>query len=140
MINNYNSKNFPKAMTSGVPQGSCIGPLMFIAYVNDIDFQLKYFIISKYVDIKLDKVIRKHNSQIETSMLQTDLKALYEWSADWQLRFSVSKYSIIHPDHLNLSQLHTLDRDHLLAKNIKKDLGVALSIDIKFTIYAISAV
>ena len=75
---NY-SKGFPNALTSRVSQDSCISPLVFIAYVNDFDFQLKCCNVNKDPDdFKIYKVILKHNSQIATSALQADLNAFYQ--------------------------------------------------------------
>ena len=100
---------------------------MFTVYVNDTDFYLKYCNISKYADgIKLYQVIPNHNSLIETSMSQ--------------LCFNVSKCSILQFGHLNPSQLSTLNKDHIPAKSFEKDLGVAVSTDLKFTTHVTSAV
>ena len=82
MINN--SKGFLKGITSGVVPGSCLGSLIFVANVNDIDCPQKYCKISKYADdIKLYQVISKHKSLIKTSMLQGNLNALHQCAIDW---------------------------------------------------------
>ena len=78
--------------------------------------------------------------QIEANMPQADLNVFYHLSFDLQLCFNVSKGSFLHFDHLNQSQLGTLDRDHIPAKNIEKDLDIALSTNLKFITYITSAV
>ena len=44
------AKSDPCAMTSGVPQCTCLGPLLFIAFVNNIDDCLAFSSILKYAD------------------------------------------------------------------------------------------
>ena len=70
-------KSKPKIMKSGVTQGSCLGPLLFIAFVNDIDFCLDYCKIVKYADdVKVFKVMSKNDSAQQSRMMQSDLNKL----------------------------------------------------------------
>ena len=92
-------------------------------------------IISNYTKLFVNIIHR-----IKSSMLQADLNALYQWLVDWKLCFNVHEYSILHFVHLSPSQLYTLDRDYIPAKNIKKGLGVALSTNLEFTARVASAI
>ena len=135
------SKSSPKPMTSGVPQGSCIGPLLFIAYVNDIDLQLKHCKMAKYADdIKIYKNFPKHNFNSEVSKIQNDLNAIMEWAADWQLSFNINKCSVLHFGHHNSNHNYNLGRSDILAKNCEKDLGVLIRDDLKFSTHVTQAV
>ena len=68
-------KSKPKIIKSDVPQGSCLGLLLFIVYVNDIDFCLNYCKIVKYADdVKVCKVMSKNYSA-----QQSDLNKLQNW-------------------------------------------------------------
>jgi len=82
----------PVPVLSGVPQGTVLGPLMFLLYINDIikdiDSPLRLFAD----DCLLYRVI---NSADDTRKLQEDLNKLSEWANTWQLRFNVSKCSVI---------------------------------------------
>ena len=83
----------PFPVLSGVPQGTVLGPLMFLLYINDItqgiDSPLRLFAD----DCLLYRVI---NSVEDSNRLQGDLDRLSEWANIWQLKFNVSKYTVIH--------------------------------------------
>ena len=66
-----------KIMKFGVLQGSWLGPLLFIAYVNDMDFCLDYCKIVKYAnDVKVYDVMSKNDSAQQSTMMQSDLNKL----------------------------------------------------------------
>ena len=75
-------------MISGVPQGSILGPLLFLIYVNDIPdvciSTLKLFAD----DTKLYREI--HNLD-DCTVLQDDLNSLAVWNEIWLLRFNAGK-------------------------------------------------
>ena len=78
----------PVPVLSGVPQGTVLGPLMFLLYINDIandiDSPLRMFAD----DCLLYGII---NSREDTIQLQQDLNKLSEWANTWQLNFNVIK-------------------------------------------------
>merc|ERR1711915_862293 len=82
-----------KKVTSGVPQGSVLGPLLFIIYINDLDLGLVSK-ISKFADDT--KLGISADSDIAVKQLQEDLKKIGEWSERWQMPFNVEKCSHAH--------------------------------------------
>jgi ribonuclease P/MRP protein subunit RPP40 len=70
---------------SGVPQGSVLGPLLFIAYTADIKDILTSPFAMYADDIKL------YNSCDNIQRLTQDLHAIYKWSLDWLLPLNVDK-------------------------------------------------
>ena len=79
------------AMTSGVPQGSCIAPLLLLAYVNDIDEYLNFSHILKYADnIKIYKSVNPVDQKSSRIDLQSDLNCRDNWANNWQLPFNLS--------------------------------------------------
>ena len=99
----YGLKSKPKIMKSGVPQGSCLGLLLYIAYVNDMDFCLDYCKIVEYADdVKVYKVMTTNTSVQQSKMMQSDPNKLQNWADEWQLSFNISKCCLLHYGHGNL--------------------------------------
>jgi hypothetical protein len=72
-----------------VPQGSVVGPLLFILYVNDLSEVTKNTTIALFADDS--KCFRAIQSPTDRDLLQTDLDSMHNWSIFWQLKFNVSK-------------------------------------------------
>ena len=69
---------------SGVPQGSVLGPLLFLIYIyiNDLEDNITSNIL-KFADDT--KVFRKVNTDGDKQLLQNDLDKLVKWSEKWQM-------------------------------------------------------
>ena len=78
-------------VTSGVPEGSMCGPLLFICYTADIDRIIRTNYIM-YADIKLYHRVK---STADADALQADLNRLAAWSDTWRLRLNPAKCSVI---------------------------------------------
>ena len=75
-------------VTSGIPQGSVLGPLLFVAYINDLPRQAKNEVRIFADDTKL---FARSDSIEARNSLQDDLDKLCEWSDTWLLRFHPQK-------------------------------------------------
>ena len=64
---------------SGVPQGSVLGPILLIVYINDLDVNLNSYVL-KFADDA--KVLSEVSSLDKVANLQYDLDKLYKWSED----------------------------------------------------------
>jgi ribonuclease P/MRP protein subunit RPP40 len=73
---------------SGVPQGTVLGPLMFLLYINDIGSNINSTIKLFADDCLLYRVI---NSTDDTDSLQRDLSKLDDWADKWQMGFNAKK-------------------------------------------------
>jgi ribonuclease P/MRP protein subunit RPP40 len=79
-------------VTSGVPQGSVLAPLLFLIFINDAPGGLESLCKSFVDDTKLCRAIR---SQADVDTLQTDLDAICDWAQRWQLEFNETKCKVI---------------------------------------------
>ena len=78
----------PHPVLSGVPQGTVLGPLLFLLYINDITKPIKSTIRLYADDILMYRII---NSENDCSCLQNDLNSLGNWSELWQMKFNPAK-------------------------------------------------
>ena len=78
---------------SGVPQGSVLGPILFLVYINDLDDQLSSNMLKFADDTKLFRVVDNH---LDGQRLQKDIDLLGEWAVQWQMKFNVEKCKVVH--------------------------------------------
>ena len=76
------------SVISGVPQGSVLGALLFIIYINDLSENINCSIKQYADDTKLYTTVKDNNDVLQ---FQHDLDAVAEWSNVWQLSFNFSK-------------------------------------------------
>jgi ribonucleases P/MRP protein subunit RPP40 len=67
-------------VTSGVPQGSVLGPVLFIIYINDLENDLVSRVGKFADDTKMSKSVRCVQ---DAEILRDDLKKLDEWTQNW---------------------------------------------------------
>jgi len=77
-----------KKVLSGVPQGTVLGPLMFLLYINDIDTNITSSIRHYADDCVLYRVIKSPQDRI---LLQEDLNKLKQWTQTWQMQLNIGK-------------------------------------------------
>ena len=125
------------SVTSGVPQGSVLGPLLFLVYINDIPD-----IVNSSIKIFADdtKVYRSIGSPSDTAELQCDIDALSNWSEQWQLSFNEAKCTTLHVGSGNPEHSYTMRGIPLTSTSAERDLGVYIDPELKFRKQASSAV
>ena len=79
----------PVKVKSGVPQGTVLGPLMFLLYINDITDDIKHSSVQLFADDCL--LYRVVDTEEDERKLQRDLFELELWSNKWQLDFNIKK-------------------------------------------------
>ena len=123
-------KSSPCAVTSGVPQGSVLGPLLFVLYLEDLIRKLQSIDgISVYVFADDLKILSTNPSS-----LQKALDVVNNWSINWQLPINPSKSEQIifcrHP--ISPKPTFTINNSIIPIVNTIKDLGVILSDNLKW--------
>ena len=80
-------------VTSGVPQGTVLGPLLFLVYINDLP---EY--ISSSCGLFADDCVlyRPITNQIDQESLQKDLYNLQLWANKWLMMLNVNKCEVLH--------------------------------------------
>ena len=109
---------------SGVPQGSVLGPILFLIYINDLDDDITSKVL-KFADDT--KVFRKIESDADRQQLQDDLNKLTEWSEKWQMLFNYGKCKCLHTGHGNKDAQYTMGYTVLDTTVKEKDLGLTIS-------------
>ena len=89
------SKSHSAAVESGVPQGSVLGPTLFLAYINDLPSYIKNGSTAR---LFADDCVLYHTieSQEDSAKLQGDLDALQRWEDDWLMEFHPQKCQTLH--------------------------------------------
>ena len=113
---------------SGVPQGSVLGPILFLFYINDLVDGLECPVLLFADDAKIYKEIR---SQEDIDMLTRDMLKIEEWSKKWLLTFNEDKCSTMHIGKDNQKTDYVLNNKTLNKTTLEKDLGVFVSNDLK---------
>ncbi len=121
-----NGKSRWTNVSSGVPQGSILGPVLFLLYVNDLPDSVVATAKMFADDTKLYKGI--HNKE-DCQELQDDLNELSAWSKQWLLRFNASKCVVLKMKSA-IQYAYTLNGTFLNEVESQNDLGVTITSDL----------
>ena len=125
------SRSDPFLVSSGVPQGSCLGPLLFLIYINDIIDVIGSDCVG-YLFADDLKIVSSRPKDSSTYPLQTVIDSLRDWCSTWQMSINPSKTVILHPGRSNPCISYHYSHDPLTSSRSVKDLGVHLSHDLSF--------
>ena len=127
---------------SGVPQGTILGPVLFILYVNDISPGILSTVKLYADDTKVYREIS--DTARDTVILQSDLFHLKSWSEAWQLNFNANKCEIMRVTHnrdKSVPIFSLVPRGELLSSvSAVKDLGITISQDLSWTLHVVEVV
>ena len=117
---------------SGVRQGSVLGPVLFLIFINDLDSGVSNEVLEFADDTKL---FREVASRQDSICIQEDLNRLVEWAGIWQMQFSEGKCKVMHLGSRNEKFSYTMNNHVLEETNLEKDLGIQVSYDLKVSIH-----
>ena len=109
---------------SGVPQGSVLGPILFLIYINDLEDDISSKVL-KFADDT--KVFRKVTNDTDKQSLQDDLDKLIKWSEKWQMLLNFWKCKCIHIGHGNMDGEYKIGDAVLGRTTQEKDLDMEIS-------------
>ena len=103
-------------------QGSILGPMLFVIFINDIDSTVVNSLL-KFAD---DTKTLRQVPEVEYAFtLHKDFHSMYKWSQDWQLLFNFTKCKCLHIGYNNPNY------DYFMGDFMEKDLGVHIHKSLK---------
>ena len=128
-----------QAVLSGVPQGSVLGPLLFLLFINELPTWIMNEMRMFANDTKLWCQINKDS---DGATLQQDIDYLTTWSNTWQLKFNSEKCKVMHIGHSCATEYYVTEgssRKKLQTVQQGKDLGIIVSSNLKSSQQCIKA-
>ena len=108
-------------VSSGVPQGSVLGPLLFIIYINDLDNGVKSRLSKFADDAKLGGEV---DSREGGDQIQESIDTCIDWAKDWQMEFNLNRCKVLGMGKNNANRDYRMQGVILECVTQEKDLGV----------------
>ena len=124
VVGDAQSKAVP--VSSGVPQGSVLGPLLFLLFINDLPECVKNIVKLFADDVKM--IVSPNNFR----EVQIDLCALSLWENKWLLRFNLEKCMVLHIGKSNPHHCYNFSGSILKSTEKEKDLGIIFNGKLNF--------
>jgi hypothetical protein len=124
------AKSSESKVISGVPQGTVLGPLLFLIMINDIDDNVINSSVKVFADdTRITKAVK---TEEEAALLQEDLETLYTWAIDNNMAFNGSKFEVLRfgkNQELkdNTNYLTPEAEDLIEVKDVLRDLGIMVN-------------
>lgn len=116
----------------GVPEGSILGPLLFIVFINDLPLSVNFSLALMYADDV--KLMARVTNRAEAELLQNDLDALCQWASNNHIYFNTSKCHIMSFSRrlVPFQYAYIMDGATLARINEVKDLGLTFVSNLSF--------
>ncbi|CAM4404156.1 unnamed protein product [Caretta caretta] len=111
-----------REVTSGVPQGSVLGPILFHLFINDLGTKSGSVLMKSADDTKLGGIA---NLERDQDIIQEDLDDLVNWSN--RMKFNSEKSEVMHLGINNKNSSYKLGTHQLEVTEEEKDLGVLVA-------------
>ena len=104
---------------SGVPQGSILGPLLFLVFINDLPSSLSF--VSPYLFADDTKFLGSSNAISHT---QADINSLVSWCQKWNITLNMSKCIVLWVSLSSSTQTHHFSVDGVMGAELLVDVEV----------------
>ena len=117
---------------SGVPQGSVLGPILFLLYIIDLPDSLQSQVCLFEDDTAVYLTLK---GQDDNQKLQNDLAILQEWEREWDMEFNLSKCQVVHITRSRkpINTTYSMHGQVLDSVDSARYLGVDVTSDLRFT-------
>lgn len=117
-----------RSVLSGVPQGSCLGPILYNLYVADLHLHIQSRHAFYADDTKL-----YGNPSSNHHTLQTDLTSIWSWCQGWLIPLNTTKCSVMHLGSNNPKLPYVLGYQPIVSCNRQSDLGIIIVPSLKWS-------
>ena len=121
-------------MRSGVPQGSVLGPLLFLIMIGDIDAELHHSNATSFADDT--RIKKKVETEDDVILLQADLNRILNWAQENNMEMNENKFELMRYGSLQNIKQNTSYQTHqkiINSNEFVRDLGINMSEDATFT-------
>ena len=125
-------KSSPGCVTSGIPQGTVLGPLLFVVYINDI---LENITSDGFLFADDTKIFKMVTSRDDALNLQSDINALRKWSEKWGMEFNREKCHVLTLgkfENTKYTHRYHLGGDEIEHVFSEKDLGITIDSELTY--------
>uniref|UniRef100_A0A2A4JB85 Reverse transcriptase domain-containing protein n=1 Tax=Heliothis virescens TaxID=7102 RepID=A0A2A4JB85_HELVI len=138
VMNGHTSESY--AVTSGIPQGSHLGPILFNIFINDITECFKHSHFYLFADDL--KIMKPIQSNIDSKMLQEDVDRLVNWCKHNKMLLNISKCHYIQftRNKKMLENKYYIEGVEVKKLSSVRDLGVQLDEALKFDVHILNTV
>ena len=136
MIINGRESNW-ETVTGGIPQGSVLGPILFVLFINDLPEQLPNN-SNLYLYADGTKIFREIKDDLGREKLQEDIYSMNEWSEKWLLRFHPDKCKTMHIGNNNSEPMSYKLKPDISGMDIttsENDVGVIIDNKLSFDMH-----
>ena len=136
-------KSLPSPVISGVPQGTVLGPILFILYLNDLNSCIAHSVASSFADDT--RILKSITSSLDVELLQNDLNEATLWSNQNKMKLHDEKFELLcHttktsklmqelPFQSKYFEYITEKGTTIYPSEIVKDLGIHLTPDLSWS-------
>jgi len=126
------------SVKSGVPQGTVLGPILFLFYSADLPAVVSHCKLSMYADDT--KIYTEINNMQDCLLLQKDLDSIAKWAEIWQMSLNPDKTKMLYIGNSKVCYKYTLNDRVIERVDHMKDIGVIVQSNLKFTMHCTNIV